>query len=55
MLVKHCSCHPILYGRGGAEAPNTDDGDSQDKIVGGKGYDYSYIDPGDVRVNGKRQ
>ena len=46
---------PILYGQGGAEALNTDDGDSRDKIVGGKGYDYCYIDPGDVRVNSKRQ
>jgi hypothetical protein len=39
---------PNLYGRGGAEAPNTDDGDSRNKIVGGKGYDYCYIDPGDA-------
>jgi hypothetical protein len=53
---------PSLYGQGGAEALNTDDGDSQNKIVGGKGYDYCYIDPGAaVRgcnvqyVNGKRQ
>ena len=30
---------PILYGRGGAGALDTDDGDSWDKIVGGKGYD----------------
>ena len=41
---------------------NTDDGDFQDKIVGGKGYDYCYIDPGDavsscniLYVNGERQ
>jgi hypothetical protein len=32
---------PNLYGQGGAEALDTDDGDSRDKIVGGKGYDYS--------------
>ena len=53
---------PSLYGQGGPEALNTDDGGSQDKIVGGKGYDYCYIDPGDAvsgcnvpYVNGKRQ
>ena len=53
---------PILYGQGGAEALNTDDGDSRDKVVGGKGCDYCYIDPGDAvsgcnvpYVNGKRQ
>jgi hypothetical protein len=31
---------PSLYGRGGADALNTDDGNSRDKIVGGQGYDY---------------
>ncbi len=39
---------PNLYSRGGADAPNTDDGDFRDKILGGKGYDYCYIDPGDA-------
>jgi hypothetical protein len=39
---------PILYGQGGADAPNPDYGDSRDKIVGGKGCDYSYIDLGDA-------
>jgi hypothetical protein len=53
---------PSLYGQGGADALNTEDGDSRDKIVGGKGYDYCYIDPGDgvsdcnvPYVNDKRQ
>jgi hypothetical protein len=46
--LAHRSCHPILYGQGGPEALNTDDGDSQNKIVGGQGYDYCYIDPGDA-------
>jgi hypothetical protein len=31
---------PSLYGQGGADALNTDDGNSRDKIVGGQGYDY---------------
>ena len=40
---------PILYGQGGADVLNTDDGDSRDKIVGGKACDdYCYIDPGDA-------
>ena len=53
---------PSLYGQGSPEALNTDDGDSRDKIVGGNGYDYCSIDPGDAvsgcnvpYVNGKRQ
>jgi hypothetical protein len=44
----HRSCNPILYGQGGADALNTDDGGSQNKIVGGQGYDYCQIDPGDA-------
>jgi hypothetical protein len=51
-----------LRGQGGAEALNTDDGDSRDKIVGGKGCDCCYLDPGDAvsgcnvpYANGKRQ
>ena len=36
----HRSCNPILYGQGGADALNTDDGGSQNKIVGGQGCDY---------------
>jgi hypothetical protein len=42
------SWHPILYGQGGPEALNTDDGGSQGKIVGGKRCVYCYIDPGDA-------
>jgi hypothetical protein len=39
---------PYLYGQSGSEALTTYDGGSQNKIVGGQGYDYCYIDPGDA-------
>jgi Ca2+-binding RTX toxin-like protein len=40
-----------LYGGGGADYLDADDGDGEDLLDGGRGYDVCYGDPGDNFVS----